>query len=531
MKKRDQWPDSYTYMHLLRGLCEYWQHSTMLSKALSIYHSMSSENSRVEPRTIHTNMALKFCARAGDMDALWGVASKLPEKGSKSADSITYSIILNAIRRAALEDMDTNESDEKALVHHFDKAVLLGCRVWSDINAKWRRGNLVMDDALVCAMGRLLLLSYRPKAWDAILSLVETTEEVPRRSPIVEDDFLRQLPILKPQLLDAPHSAIQEASQLVAKSPNKADEVTPLDQFRTLITFVPNSGSSYGRADMSAICTKPTNNTLSLLIETCQKLRNKQAADSYWTKLTQEPMYRIKPDSDNFHAYLRLLRQSHSSTRVAQLLSVEMKPSDFQQKTFRIAMSACVKDTANPSVMGNCTKLVDLMVKHLDRPHIPTLMAYLQFAKSSKKVPTIIQAVKHIDAIIHLSKVKILPHSEKFLALPPAQKKEIIDFTQCLRDCVAWAERDKDIAQWRDSHWEELHGRVMRTSTSFLMSKVDVTGRVDRNEQPRTGPRGTARVNARSVRRMSSDQEVDAYDDSGLAELPFEVDSFREARM
>ncbi|KAJ5024864.1 PPR repeat family-domain-containing protein, partial [Bipolaris maydis] len=58
MKKRAQFPDSYTYTILLRGLSLNAHTSGALSHALSIYHSLSAPNSRVEPSIIHTNAAL-----------------------------------------------------------------------------------------------------------------------------------------------------------------------------------------------------------------------------------------------------------------------------------------------------------------------------------------------------------------------------------------------------------------------------------------------------------------------------------------
>lgn len=113
MKKRAQFPDSYTYTILLRGLSINAHFSGVLQKALSIYHSLSAPNSRVEPSIIHTNAALRVCARALDMDALWGVAAKIPETGAGAANATTYNTIINAIRQNMLLNPPIGESEEE----------------------------------------------------------------------------------------------------------------------------------------------------------------------------------------------------------------------------------------------------------------------------------------------------------------------------------------------------------------------------------------------------------------------------------
>src|SRR5450432_2553925 len=102
MKKRGQAPDAVTYTILFKGLAEHAHYPHVVSKTLSIYHSMFASNSPVKPNTIHTNAALKVCARAQDMDALFGIAAKLQRKGLRAANNLTFTTILNALRRNAL---------------------------------------------------------------------------------------------------------------------------------------------------------------------------------------------------------------------------------------------------------------------------------------------------------------------------------------------------------------------------------------------------------------------------------------------
>lgn len=528
MKKRAQWPDSYTYTHLLSGLVEHWQHPTMLAKALNIYHSMSAENSRVRPLRIHTNLALNMCARTGDMDALWGVASRLADKGPQSADGVTYCIILSAIRRQALESMDTEESNDSLLARHFDEAVLVGCRIWADIHRKWQHGDLEMHDKLVCAMGRLLLLSYQPKAWDAVLSLIERTENIPRMSPVIEDTYSRRVPALSEPSAESPGSVGQLVLQSGAKASQNTDDSSQLDQFRALFATTETTGDAFDRESRNVILALPTNNTISLLMETCQKLMNKKAADSYWKLLTSDKNFQITPDSDNFNCYLRLLRQSKSSNQALRLVQ-EMPPELLEQKTFRIAMSACVKNAENPLAIDNCANVVDLMQKRLEQPHVPTLIAYMQFAKASKRVPAIVKAIKQVDQIGFNPRTRPFPRTpDEAQRLPKDRRKELLDLAQCMRDSVAWVEGQEEFV--KQSGWSDVHWRIMHLSNLFGEKRLNLED-VEVAEPPRAKPRSTSRINARNVRRMFAADAVKVQRDSGLAELPFEVDTIREARV
>lgn len=526
MKKRDQWPDSYTYMVLIRGLTDYWQHSSMLSKALSIYHSMSASNSRVQPQTVHTNMALKICARAADMDALWGVASRLPDKGPKSADSITYCIILNAIRRQALEEMDPEDSNIAAVVQHFDKAVLLGCRMWADVTAKWRNGDLKMDDALVCAMGRLLLLSYRPDAWDAIFSLVQGTEGVPRMStPADKLDFSKHLPA--PTSSQGETSTNENGIEVLpsAESIETAESDNQFGQFLSLVNADSRMGDAMDRANSNLIQTGPTNNTLSLLLETCRKLANKKAGDAYWELLVKVDQFDIEPDNDNFHSYLRLLRQHRSSAQALGLIINEMKSKHMSHKTFRIALSTCQRDTGNPFAFGYSKSVINLMMRHPGEPHIGTLLGYLQFAMSSKDVGTVVKAMKHMDEILHGDDQRVLPRTvEGVQRLPAERTHELRRLVQYLLDSLAWAEGQPGFVAHSDKQWPALHGRIVRSSNLFGRAGLKPEP-VEKADPPIT-VRNTAAVDVRYVRRLLKSDPAPAtapIDEDDMAELPFEM--------
>ncbi|KAF2097223.1 hypothetical protein NA57DRAFT_23747, partial [Rhizodiscina lignyota] len=360
MKKRAQWPDSYTYMHLLRGLGSVSHQPSSVPKAVSIYHSMFADNARTKPTPIHLNMVVKACARAGDMDALWGVVSTIGKSGPRP-DSITYNIILNAIQRHAIESLPSNSNDAEA-ARHFDRAVLQGRRIWVDIVEQWRKMELAMHDTLVCAMGRLLLLSWRPRDWDDILSLLEQTENVQR---------------VVPRLGTPAHShaapTLNDPSVILAEM-----EADMPDE------SLSSRGQEFDHARKdhagNLIFAHPTNNTLSLVLEACLKLTNKKAADGYWKLFTESTWFNIKPDNDNFNFYLRILRQNKSSGQAMRLVQNDMRDAIPLPKTFRIAMSACARNVKNAQAVEHAVTLITLMAERLDYPDFHPLNTYVKLA-------------------------------------------------------------------------------------------------------------------------------------------------------
>lgn len=391
MKKRAQFPDSHTYLLLLRGLAHPPVHSQSVGKALSIYHSMSAANAKVAPSIIHTNAVLKVCARANDMDSLWGVASRIPETGPGSADNLTYTTILNAIRLNALADA-VKDATEEQIASQRDKAVVDGRRMWEEIISKWRRADILIDEELVCAMGRLLLIGTRPRDWDDVLSLVEQTMDIPRQIPRLGTSTRSSSHI--------PHVRASNSPDSLKDSPSD-DGYEPValragGEFNTLKTstnFIGNSKKS------SMVYVRPGNNTLSLILEACLKTLAKQPAAGYWALLTDPTTYAVKPDLDNLTMNLRLLRQSRSSADALKLLRDEFGDigAALPHKVFRIAMAACVRDKKNPNVMQYANGLLDLMQNKLEDPDTKTLVQYLELALSSDSGTVILRALKRVQ--------------------------------------------------------------------------------------------------------------------------------------
>jgi hypothetical protein len=356
MKKRSQFPDSYTYTILLRGLSINAQTSGVLQKALSIYHSLSAPNSRVEPSIIHTNAALRVCARAMDMDALWGIAGKIPEKGPQSANVVTYLTIINAIRQNLLVAGPRDETEDETAARR-EAGIVEARRLWEGIIARWRDADLKLDEELVCAMGRLLLIGSRPRDWDDVLSLVEQTMDIPRLVPRLGTSERKAagLPPVRAPRTPA-HLRIDHNHLVPGESPTRGDEFLPLTPHG--VARVVSNPLTYVR---------PGNNTLSVVQEACQKIVANKAAQEYWDLLTDPTTYDIAPDINNLHMRLRNLRQNRASAAAVALLQDDMLAKDIVPKpgTFRIALSTCVRDKNNHNSLQNAGQILQIMLKTL----------------------------------------------------------------------------------------------------------------------------------------------------------------------
>jgi hypothetical protein len=181
MKKRAQFPDGHTYSIIFNGCSLHPQPELALAKALPIYHSMMSEKSQIKPTIVHVNAVLKMCARALNTDAMLAIAAGMPLKGVGSPNNLTYTTIFNALRyfasggfRSTLTPMQKRQNCQKAMLE--------ARRMWVDVTKRWGQGELWVDEELVSAFGRLLLMGdLRDR--DDILSLIEQTMNIPRQIP------------------------------------------------------------------------------------------------------------------------------------------------------------------------------------------------------------------------------------------------------------------------------------------------------------------------------------------------------------
>ena len=383
MKKRAQLPDAYTFTILFRGLSWYPHLAQSTARALSIYQSMFTENSPVRPSIIHTNAVLKVCALANDVDAMLGIAAELPTRGSGAPDNLTFTIILNAIRNKAFGEISSrNATSVKVGTERNETtalAVQQGRRLWLEIRQRWMSGDLRLDEEFVCAMGRLLLLGSEAQDHDDVLSLLEQTMGIPRQiarraeqAPGSDND-----PELQPRL----SADVELETLLSAPKENDRPPRPPSDPFAPLpVAATPTQ---------SAV--RPGRNTVSLVLDACIRLKYVRAAQNYWGLLTSpDGNHKLVPDSENYHMYLRLIRLQRSSKLVVELVN-EMRSGHLTgqtrgvgAKTFRIALSCCVRDINNKESIHHAAKLVRMMMDTLPYPDAKALSMYLHIALNQR---------------------------------------------------------------------------------------------------------------------------------------------------
>jgi hypothetical protein len=366
MKKRAQAPDAQTYTIIFNGCSGHSEPAQALVKVLSIYRSMRAEKSPIKPNIKHINAVLKMCARANDMDALFATASEIPKSGIGAADCLTYTTILNALRMNAIEEAPKPLSPRQKR-KATEQAILRARLIWADVVKQWRKGDVFVDENLVCTMGRLLVLGG-PKDSDDIFSLIEQTMNIPRQLPPMGTPERSKIePTEQGRMKD--HSSTEITNAGSTDQPASADH--------SLMAIEPANTS----LSVSSFYAKPGRNSLGLIMQALLEIKQKSPAALYWDIFTKD--HGVIPDSENFHGYLRILRGFRSSTEVVELL-LQMPKECMEKKTFRIAMSSCKADKLNRHAFGNAGKILDLMSQHLVVPDIPALECYLTVAIESK---------------------------------------------------------------------------------------------------------------------------------------------------
>ena len=392
MKKRAQLPDSRTFTILFRGFADHPRYAQSLHRALSIYQSMFAEKSPVKPSIIHTNAVLNVCARALDVDALLGVAAKLPTRGVTAPNEVTFTTIINAMRTATLKKGETTSFGRRWEI--WQTATNQGRRIWGEIRDRWQNRDIQVDEDLVCAMGRLLLLGSTNQDYDDVLSLVEQTMGIPRQVSRLENG--------NDKVVSDQRSKYGQATELTSKPEQSEAEGWPaeeLEELKNLMALRLSSGvvESENEEDVlgyefDAVDSRKINyahpgcNTLSMVVDACISLKALRAAQDYWGLLTDpDGEYKINPDAENYHVYLRLLRMKRASKLSVELLEELCYKrlggtNILQSKTFRIGLSTCLRDVNNPNVLNHANKMARIMLDTLEKPDVRALGIYLRIA-------------------------------------------------------------------------------------------------------------------------------------------------------
>lgn len=330
MKKRAQLPNAQTYTIIFRGCAKSIHPKLAVSEAVRIYNSMLI-NPRLKPNTIHLNAVLDTCSRAHDMDSLFTILQTVDER-VRAPDNQTFTIVLNALQHkpdASPRSVLSQEDIKRISRASIDRAKA----IWADVAERWKNGRLVVDEELVCAMGRALSYGGQEDK-TAVLELLEQTMQLPRFDLNPDVSALahpksESEPGVTPST-DPVSKELEERSSPSPKSPVKTD------------------GLRYP---------KPGRNTLSLIMTCLHKKTT--LAPKYWDYLTQ--VHGVVPDSDNYTKYLQVLQIGRASTKTAQVVS-SMPKEYLKNYIFRMAFSTCVYDELNQHAFANACRIFDTMV-------------------------------------------------------------------------------------------------------------------------------------------------------------------------
>ena len=404
MKKRAQFPDARTYVVLMRGLAKHVDIDSAKSDALKIYHSMFHESARVSPSIMHTNAVLNVCANAKDMDAIWGIVSRLPEHGANSPDAYTYTTVLKGLRKDAMPEnarsifADRAENPNPAA----SEAIAQGKKIWLDIIRRWRRAEISIDENLMCAMGELLMTSSSKNDIDDVLSLVAQVGQVKRQASgrdIEEENRL------------APPDGISDLPYETTPVPEEAEdeESSEIDPFSLKMAMPVPEEPKRGRParkPKNLRFAQPGNHTLSLILKSCIALKRGRPGQKYWDLLTAAPQkrdnHKIQPDLDNYMCYFELLRAAHNSSLAVEVLRQmdhQFKKSGghaarIPERIFRLALPAATRNVRSPNAMGEAVEMYKLMLQNLPFPDLKVMFHVVELTQVHPDKASAVEALR-----------------------------------------------------------------------------------------------------------------------------------------
>ena len=330
MKKRAQLPNVQTYTIIFRGLAKSQHPKLAVAEAMKHYNILMTDK-RLKPNSIHLNAVLHVCARAGDLDSMFLIANTINE-GERAPTSYTYTIILNALRHAELSHK-TDLSDEQKQANLLE-TINRAKGLWRDVIQKWSKGKIVIDEELVCAMGRIILMSPEITGKREIFDLLEQTMRIPN----------------------------------LTKDTN-VDAGSNTDSQKTAVA-----------SSKTGVYATPGRNTLALVLTLLATTRELTVGIKYWNLLVRDRG--IVPDNDNWLRLFGMLKVARSSAHAASM--VEIVPDELlESRHYRIAMEACLRDGLNQNVVKNANRILDSMVERFYIPDLHAMRQYLEVCLNS----------------------------------------------------------------------------------------------------------------------------------------------------
>ncbi|KAM0274432.1 hypothetical protein ACHAQH_007840 [Verticillium albo-atrum] len=327
MKKRGQYPDELTYTIIYRGCARSTYPKLAVAESVRLYKSMAKDT-RLKPNIIHLNAVLQACGRAGDLDAMFSLLDSLDDNKLKP-DAQTYTAILQSLRASAEDSDSAKGMSQQQRKEHVAETIERCKSLWEEVMRNWRKDDLAIDEHLVCAMGRVLLLDKSFLSQD-VLALMAETMNLPRFDK-------------------SSNAKPKEAAGPVASSPKSSSNKT---------------------ADYAV----PGKNTLSLLITILTDARLTRAGIHYWRHILET--HAVKPDTKLWEQMLRLLHLGRASADAASLVGA-VPPTLASPYLFRLALATCLRDKNSPRMPVHAAAVVEAM-SAAGQPDPKSLALYLQ---------------------------------------------------------------------------------------------------------------------------------------------------------
>lgn len=347
MKKRAQLPNAQTYTIIFKGCAESQHPKLAVGEALKIYNAMLS-SSRLKPNITHLNAVLDVCSRAQDLESMF-VTLRSADK-ARAPNNWTYTIILNALRHQPSNYKglpDEAGADADAVQKSIETTIQRGKLVWDEVMTRWKKNEIVMDEELMCAMGRLLLLGGA-KETESTLALLSDVLGAPR---------------LDQEQLSAPGKKSGGDENDNSQSPS-APESQEQQQRQLQGPSKPMAGK----------------NTLSLVMKALGLGRRTKLATKYWDYLTGT--FGIVPDRWNYKHYLDSLSTGAASGKAARV--IETMPAEMVDGlVVRRGLLVCHFDGYNENAFENATVMFDAMMKKMRTPDAECMKLYLQVSTSN----------------------------------------------------------------------------------------------------------------------------------------------------
>ncbi|KAM6526354.1 hypothetical protein FSOLCH5_002470 [Fusarium solani] len=331
MKKRAQEPSARTYTVIFRGLAESEHPKLAVAEAVRIYSRLITDP-RITPNSFHLNAVINVCNRAGDLDSMFSVLNTIDDV-HRPPTAYTYTTVINALRyNAGTGVKDLTVTQKKVDI---EVAIRRGKAVWEEVMDRWRKGLLKIDEPLVCAMMRLLMLGSTREEKMEVFDLLEETMGIPN---LTRKD-------------DGP------ASSTSGKNSRNDKEVV----------------SRGSRAT-------PGRNTLAGVLTVLGMARLNTVGIKYWNRLVRD--HQVVPDRDCWTRLFVMLKAAKASAHCTEVLAII--PDDcIDAQFFRMAMETCIADNINLNAIKNSTRALDAMMKRLPVPDPHTLRLYLRVSQAS----------------------------------------------------------------------------------------------------------------------------------------------------